>query len=100
MSALTPDSKFGKVQSPSDIQQPKSSVLDNLGIGIKQGFEETTLAYAKDYNLLVRARNGKDDTIAFDEWNESNPYYREDISWSEDLTWDIARNIQDELAIQ
>ena len=31
MSALTPDSKFGKVQSPSDIQQPKSSVLDNLG---------------------------------------------------------------------
>ena len=100
MSALTPDSKFGKVQSPRDIQQPKSSVLDNLGIGIKQGFEETTLAYAKDYNLLVRARNGKDDTIAFDEWNESNPYYREDISWSEDLTWDIARNIQDELAIQ
>ena len=100
MSALTPESKFGKVRSPSDIQQPKSSVLDNLGIGIKQGFEETTLSYAKDYNLLLRARAGKDDTIDFDEWNESNPYFREDITWSEDLTWDIARNIQDELAIQ
>lgn len=100
MSALTPDSKFGKVRSPNDIQQPKSSVLENLGIGVKQGFEETTLSYAKDYNLLLRARAGKDDTIEFDDWNESNPYYREDISWSEDLTWDIARNIQDELAIQ
>lgn len=100
MSALTPDSRFSKVKSPSDIQQPQSSVLENLGVGIKQGFEETTLAYAKDYNLLQRARNGKDDTIEFDEWNESNPYYREDITWSEDLTWDIARNIQDELALQ
>ena len=100
MTALSPDSKFGKIQSPNDIQKPKSSVLENLGVGVKQGFEETSLKLAEDYNLLVRARNGKDDTIDFDEWNESNPYYREDITWSEDLTWNIARNIQDELAIQ
>ena len=100
MSALTPDSKFGKIRSPNDIQVPKSSVLDNLGVGIKQGFEETTISYVQDYNLLLRARSGKDDTIDFDDWNESNPYFREDITWSEDLTWDIARNIQSELALQ
>ncbi len=100
MSALTPDSKFGKIRSPNDIQVPKSSVFDNLGVGIKQGFEETTISYVQDYNLLLRARSGKDDTIDFDDWNESNPYFREDITWSEDLTWDIARNIQSELALQ
>ena len=52
MSALTPNSKFGKIQTPNDIQIPKSSVLDNLGVGTRQGFEETTLAYGKDFNLL------------------------------------------------
>jgi len=97
---LSPSSTFGKVQSPNDIQIPHSSVLDNLGVGVKEGLQETTIAYAKDINLLMRAKNGQDDTIAFEEWNESNPYYREDISWSEDLTWNIARNIQDEFAIQ
>ena len=72
MSALTPDSKFGKIRSPNDIQVPKSSVLDNLGVGIKQGFEETTISYVQDYNLLLRARSGKDDTIDFDDWNINN----------------------------
>ena len=100
MTALTPSSKFGRIQQPTDLQIPKSSVLENLGIGAKQGFEETTIAYAKDYNLLQRARSGEDDIIPFDEWNESNPYYREDISWSEDLSWNIARNIQDEFSLQ
>ena len=100
MSALTPPSKFGKIRTLNDIQIPKSSVLDNLGIGVKQGFEETTLSYAKDYNLLLRARNGKDDVIPFEDWNETNPYYREDISWSEDLSWEVARNIQDEMSLQ
>lgn len=100
MSALTPPSKFAKVKATSDIQVPKSSVFDNLRVGAKQGFEETTISYLQDYNLLQRARNGEDDTIPFEEWNESNPYYREDIKWSEDLSWNIARNIQDELAIQ
>ena len=100
MSALTPPSKFGKIQQPSDIQVPKSSVLENLGVGTRQGFEETTLAYAQDFNLLQRARNGEDDIIPFEEWNESNPYYREDITWSEDLSWNVARNIQDEFALQ
>ena len=100
MSALTPPSKFGKIQSVNDIQIPKSSVFDNLGVGTKQGFEETTLSYAKDYNLLLRARSGADDVIPFEEWNESNPYYREDISWSEDLSWEVARNIQDEMSLQ
>ena len=100
MSALTPSSKFGKIQQPSDIQIPKSSVLDNLGVGAKQGLQETTLAYAQDFNLLQRARNGEDDIIPFEEWNESNPYYREDITWSEDLSWNVARNIQNEFALQ
>jgi hypothetical protein len=97
---LSPTSSFGKVLSKSDIQVPKSGVLENLGAGIKQGFEETSIAYLQDANLLLRAKNGVDDTIPLDEWNPSNPYYREDIKWSEDLTWNIARNIQDELAIQ
>ena len=100
MSALSPNSKFGKIQQPSDIQIPKSSVLDNLGVGVRQGFEETTLAYGKDFNLLQRARNGEDDIIPFEEWNESNPYFREDITWSEDLSWNVARNIQNEFALQ
>ncbi|ANS05395.1 hypothetical protein [uncultured Mediterranean phage] len=100
MSALTPPSKFGKVLTHNDIQIPLSGVLQNLGTGFKQGFEETTIAYGKDLNLLLRARSGQDDTVPFEEWNESNPYYREDISWSEDLSWNIARNLQEELAIQ
>ena len=100
MTALSPPSKFGKILTTNDIQIPKSSVLENLGVGVKQGLEETTLAYGKDFNLLLRARNGEDDIIPFDEWNESNPYYREDISWSEDLSWNIARNIQDEFSLQ
>ena len=100
MSALTPPSKFGKVLTPNDIQIPLSGVLQNLGTGFKQGFEETTISYGKDLNLLLRARYGQDDTVPFEEWNESNPYYREDISWSEDLSWNIARNLQEELAIQ
>ena len=97
---LSPTSSFGKVLNKSDIQVPKSGVLENLGAGARQGFEETTIAYLQDANLLLRAKNGADDTIPVEEWNESNPYYREDIKWSEDLTWNIARNIQDELAIQ
>ena len=97
---LSPTSSFGKVLNKSDIQVPKSGVLENLGAGARQGFEETTVAYLQDANLLLRAKNGADDTIPVEEWNESNPYYREDIKWSEDLTWNIARNIQDELAIQ
>ena len=100
MSALTPPSKFGKVLTHNDIQIPLSGVLQNLGTGFKQGFEETTIAYGKDLNLLLRARYGQDDTVPFEEWNENNPYYREDISWSEDLSWNIARNLQEELAIQ
>ena len=53
MTALTPSSKFGRIQQPTDLQIPKSSVLENLGIGAKQGFEETTIAYAKDYMHVI-----------------------------------------------
>jgi|TARA_R110000868_G_scaffold234986_1_gene488708 hypothetical protein len=97
---LSPVSSFGKVLEKSDIQVPKSGVLENLGAGARQGFEETTIAYLQDANLLLRAKNGVDDAIPVEEWNDTNPYYREDIKWSEDLTWNVARNIQDELAIQ
>ena len=97
---LSPTTTFSKVKTPNDIQIPNSSVFENLGVGTRQGLQETTLAYAKEINLLQRAKNGQDDTIDFDEWNETNPYYREDITWQEDLTWNIARNIQDELALQ
>ncbi len=97
---LSPTTTFSKVKTPNDIQIPNSSVFENLGVGTRQGLQETTLAYAKEINLLQRAKNGQDDTIDFDEWNETNPYYREDIAWQEDLTWNIARNIQDELALQ
>ena len=58
MSALTPDSKFGKIRSPNDIQVPKSSVLDNLGVGIKQGFEETTLAWSAKETIYKLHQNG------------------------------------------
>ena len=74
---LSPTTTFSKVKTPNDIQIPNSSVFENLGVGTRQGLQETTLAYAKEINLLQRAKNGQDDTIDFDEWNETNPYYRE-----------------------
>ena len=49
---LSPTTTFSKVKTPNDIQIPNSSVFENLGVGTRQGLQETTLAYAKEINLL------------------------------------------------
>ncbi len=90
------DNRFGvqTVRTGSDEFIPESSYSDNLWNGIKSGFQETTIGLAKDVALKQRAKAGIN-LIEQEDWNETHPYYVEDLEWYDDLSVDIAKNIRD-----
>ena len=67
--------------------------------GIKSGFDETTLGFAKDLKLKHPSRLGIH-PITQNDWNEQHPQWDEDIEWYDGLTVDIARNVREYRAEQ
>ena len=81
-------------QSGQNMYVPKAGFFnaDNWSAGASKGWEFNSFSLLKDLGMKYGTRN-PDDVINKDEWNESHPYYYEDIEWQDDLTIDIARNI-------
>ena len=71
---------------------PKANFWDQISGGFGVGQDWTSIALLKD--LGVKRRKGNPlDTIPEDQWNDTHPYYQEDIEWEQDLTLELARNI-------
>jgi len=71
---------------------PKASFWDQFTAGFGVGQDYTSYSLLADVGLKMSTSNALD-TIEKDEWNETHPYYFEDVEWTEDLTLDVARNI-------
>lgn len=81
-------------QSGQNMYVPKAGFWssDNWSAGFGEGQKFTSYSLLKDLGMKYGDKN-PEDLINRDEWNESHPYYYEDIEWQDDLTIDIARNI-------
>ena len=81
------------------INVPKAGFLDNLGIGAKAGFKETSISLFKDLAISQRAKYSQTDKVLEQDWNPTHPYWIQDgdnVDWSENLTNEMARNIWEE----
>ena len=81
---------------PTTIQRPKAGFFDNIGIGFESGIKETSLSLLQDLALSQKAKKSKGDNIAKEDWNETHPYWVEDVEWTDELSNDVARNIFEE----
>ena len=72
---------------------PKAGFFDsdNWSAGFGEGQKYTSYGLLQD--LGMKLNPDPSDTIDVDDWNESHPYYFEDINWDQSLTLDVARNI-------
>lgn len=86
---------------PQSITRPKAGLLENLSIGFDAGLKETSVAYIKDIALKESAKaTVGQDGIAQEDWNETHPYYVQDIEWNDSLTNSVAQNIWEERSFQ
>ncbi len=90
------DERFGldTERTQQDVYVPPSTITDNLGAGIGLGFKETSIGLIQDLTLKQRAKRGEN-IIPQEDWNESHPYYVDDIDWYDELSTDVAKNIRD-----
>lgn len=72
---------------------PKAGFFDsdNWSAGFGEGQKYTSYGLIQD--LGMKLAPDPTDTIDVDDWNESHPYFFEDINWDQSLTLDVARNI-------
>ena len=95
------DERF-PLQSPAGLQDvyvPYSSVGQNLKIGFRNGFKETTIGLVRDLVMKQNAKQGIN-LISQEDWNEDNPYFVEDVDWHDELSTDIAKNVREYRAHQ
>jgi hypothetical protein len=85
---------------PTTVQRPKAGFFDNIGIGFESGIKETSLSLLQDLAISQKAKKSRGDNIAKEDWNETHPYWVEDIDWTEDLSNDVARNIFEERSFE
>ncbi len=90
------DEKFGlrTERNLSEVYVPPSTVGENVSAGIGLGFKETSIGLIQDLTLKQKAKRGEN-LIEQNDWNESHPYYVDDIDWYDELTTDVAKNIRD-----
>lgn len=81
---------------PTTVQRPKAGFFDNIGIGFESGIKETSLSLLQDLALSQKAKKSRGDNIAKEDWNETHPYWVEDVEWTDELSNDVARNIFEE----
>lgn len=73
---------------------PKAGFWDseNWSMGFGEGQKYTSYSLLSDLGLKFGDVNPLD-TIEQEQWNESHPYWQDDLDWDESLTLDVARNI-------
>lgn len=72
---------------------PKAGFWEQAGAGFGEGLDFTSIALLSDLGLKARRSMNPLDAIEESDWNESHPYWQEDIEWEQDLTLEVARNI-------
>lgn len=78
---------------PQNMYVPKAGFWEQVGAGFGEGLDFTSIALLSDVGLKARRSMNPLDSIQRDDWNESHPYWQEDIEWEPDLTLEVARNI-------
>ena len=78
---------------PQNMYVPKAGFWEQASAGFKEGLDFTSIALLSDVGLKARRGMNPLDNIQRDDWNESHPYWQEDIEWEPDLTLEVARNI-------
>lgn len=79
---------------PDSLVPPEPGVFESIGAGISKAQEWTSLSYLEDLGILNRAsKESVQDLINITDWNNTHPYFVEDVEWSSDLTLEMAKNI-------
>ncbi len=73
---------------------PKAGFFDsdNWSAGFGEGQKYTSYSLLSDLGMKLNTVDPAD-TIDVDDWNETHPYWQDDVTWDQSLTLDVARNI-------
>ena len=79
---------------PESLVPPEPGVFESIGAGFSKAQEWTSLSYLEDLGILNRAsKESVQDLIDITDWNNTHPYFVDDVEWSSDLTLEMAKNI-------
>lgn len=88
-----------RADTPGEAIPTPKGFFDNFTLGVKSGWQETTLNLLRDQSILQNAQYQKNAGIPQTEWNEANPLYVEGLEWFEGLNYEMVRRAHETLEL-